>query len=62
MPSKDPRQMKTGEVAKMARKAGIQDTGHMNKEQMVQAMEKRSSGGAQPAQGTGSAQTGRNRG
>jgi hypothetical protein len=53
MPNKDPRQMKTGEVAKMARKAGIQDTGRMNKEQMVQAMEKGPSGTSRPAQGAG---------
>jgi hypothetical protein len=53
MPSKDPRQMKTGEVAKMARKAGIQDTGNMNKEQMVQAMEKGPSRTSQQSQATG---------
>jgi hypothetical protein len=54
MPKKDPRQMKTGEVAKVARKAGIQDTGNMNKQQMVQAMEKGASRPAQqPAQASG---------
>jgi hypothetical protein len=55
MPSKDPRQMKTGEVAKMARKAGIQDTGSMNKQQMLQAMEKGKPGTPQAAQGSRSA-------
>jgi hypothetical protein len=44
MPEKDPRQMKTAEVAKMARKAGIQDIEHMNKSQMLQAMGKSPSG------------------
>lgn len=30
--------MKTGEVAKLARKAGIQGIGHMSKHQMIQAL------------------------
>lgn len=60
MPKKDPRQMKTGEVAKMARKAGIQDTGNMNKQQMVQAMEKGASRPSQPqASGSSAPQKGR---
>jgi hypothetical protein len=49
VPKKDPRQMKTGEVAKMAKKAGIQDTGHMNKQQMLQAMARGPSRASQPA-------------
>jgi hypothetical protein len=61
MAGKDPRQMTTGEVAKMARKAGIQDIEHMNKNQMLQAMGKGPSGGAQPAQAGSSGQKGSNR-
>lgn len=38
MGKKDPQQMTTGEVAKMARKAGVEDTGEMNKQQMIDAM------------------------
>jgi hypothetical protein len=38
MGDRNPRQMTTGEVAKQARKAGIKDIEHMNKEQMLQAM------------------------
>jgi hypothetical protein len=56
MAGKDPRQMTTGEVAKMARKAGIQDIEHMNKNQMLQAMGKSPSAGAQPAQAGSSGQ------
>jgi hypothetical protein len=61
MAGKDPRQMKTAEVAKMARKKGIQDIEHMNKSQMLEAMGQSQSGRGQPAQPGGSGRKGGNR-
>jgi len=55
MAGKDPRQMKTAEVAKMARKKGVQDIEHMNKSQMIEAMSQQS-GGRQQARSGGSTQ------
>lgn len=46
MKQQDLSKMKTGEVAKLARKAGIQDIGSMNKQQMIQAL---NGGGQQSA-------------
>lgn len=57
MGGKDPRQMKTAEVAKMARKKGVQDIEHMNKSQMIEAMSQ--AGGGQRAQSGSSRQRGR---
>lgn len=53
MAQKDPQQMTTGEVAQMARKAGIKGVEDMNKQQMLQAMEKGGSTQSQPARGGG---------
>ncbi len=61
MAGKDPRQMKTAEVAKMARKQGVQDIEHKNKSQMLDAMGKGPSGGGQPAQTGSSGQKSNNR-
>lgn len=43
MPNEDLNQMTTGEVAKRAKQAGVQNTEGMNKQQMIEAM-----GGKQP--------------
>jgi hypothetical protein len=56
MGDKNLRQMRTGEVAEQARRAGVRDVEHMNKEQMVQAMSRakpqqaRAGGGGRKAQ------------
>jgi hypothetical protein len=53
MGEKDPRQMTTGEVAEMARRAGVKGVEQMNKEEMLRAMGKGAPKSAQPGQGGG---------
>lgn len=57
MPQKDPRQMTTGEVAKMARKAGIKNVDQMNKDQLLQAMNQSQPDPPQPGHGGGKGDT-----
>ncbi|PSK64068.1 hypothetical protein B0E53_03973 [Micromonospora sp. MH33] len=52
MAHQDLNQMKTGEVAKQARKAGIDNVDQMNKDEMIQAMS-RGGGSGQPGRGGG---------
>jgi hypothetical protein len=46
-------QMKTGEIAARARKAGVQNVEQMNKDQMIQAMSRSSSPSAKRGHGGG---------
>ena len=57
MGQKDPRQMTTGEVAKMARKAGIKNADQMNKDQLIQAMNQSPPEPSQPGRGGGKGDT-----
>jgi len=50
---KDPRQMTTGEVARQARKAGIEGVEKMNKDQMLRAMGQQGPDSAQSGHGGG---------
>ena len=53
MKQEDLTQMSTGEVAKRARKAGIDNVDQMNKQEMIQAMGAGQPRSAQPGQGGG---------
>jgi hypothetical protein len=53
MKQEDLTQMKTGEVAKRARKAGINNVDQMNKQEMIQAMGAGPPESAKPGRGGG---------
>lgn len=53
----DLNRMKTGEVANLARKAGVQGVEHMNKQQLIEAMGAAPPKSAMPGQGGGQGDT-----